>query len=250
MIDLVKRYTIKYDRKIKRICSPLEDKLDIPFFSHYQIDRDGQFFIISNYPDQLEYYYSQKLYLTNPFFIDPHLQKSGSVFVYPTLDQDTVDTIRKRFDMNKLFLQVERTGDQVEGFIFADKNLEVQTSDYYLPKLDLLKKFTCYFKQQTKDIIMQMKSDGYNILKERKDLFYQCESSNPLTIVDKQSAEFLKQILPLSHREQQCLELFKKGNSSQSTAAILGLSQRTVENYFENIKNKLGCSSKRDLLDW
>ena len=40
------------------------------------------------------------------------------------------------------------------------------------------------------------------------------------------------------------LTIYLEGRSAQSTAAILGLSRRTVEHYFENIKVKLNCRSK------
>lgn len=52
----------------------------------------------------------------------------------------------------------------------------------------------------------------------------------------------------LSLREQQCLKYFIKGKTAKETANLIGLSYRTVESYFVNIKKKLGCQYKRDLL--
>ena len=71
----------------------------------------------------------------------------------------------------------------------------------------------------------------------------------PLLNKDLKTQQFLKKIFPLTVREHQCLDLFKQGRSVQATAAILDLSQRTVEHYFENIKEKLGCQSKMELLE-
>lgn len=51
----------------------------------------------------------------------------------------------------------------------------------------------------------------------------------------------------LSFREKQCLNLFMEGKTSKETAAQLYLSPRTIEYYFENIKDKLGCNSKREI---
>ena len=59
----------------------------------------------------------------------------------------------------------------------------------------------------------------------------------------------LKEIYGLSPQEQRCLELFKKGHSAQATAVIMGLSRRTIETYFNIIKEKLNCNSKWDLLN-
>jgi len=52
----------------------------------------------------------------------------------------------------------------------------------------------------------------------------------------------------LSCRERQCLRLLIEEKTAKETASILGLSRRTVEYYFENIKNKLSCWSKKEIL--
>lgn len=54
----------------------------------------------------------------------------------------------------------------------------------------------------------------------------------------------------LSLREKQCLHYFLNGKTAKETAILLGLSHRTIEEYFNNIKKKLGCQYKRDLLGY
>ncbi|HSX26786.1 MAG TPA: ester cyclase [Chlamydiales bacterium] len=51
----------------------------------------------------------------------------------------------------------------------------------------------------------------------------------------------------LSKRERDCLELLLQGKTAKETAALLNLSRRTVESYFENMKKKLKCSNKGEL---
>ena len=51
----------------------------------------------------------------------------------------------------------------------------------------------------------------------------------------------------LSQREMECLFYTLSGRSAKETAAILGLSIRTIEHYLENLKLKLDCSSKTQL---
>lgn len=57
----------------------------------------------------------------------------------------------------------------------------------------------------------------------------------------------LKKALLLSPRERECVRLLLQGKTAQETADDLMLSRRTVEYYFENIKNKLTCLNKREL---
>jgi DNA-binding CsgD family transcriptional regulator len=86
--------------------------------------------------------------------------------------------------------------------------------------------------------------------KAKGSAFLTINPTNPLTNKDPKVQQFLKIINPLSPRERQCLQLFKEGKSAQATAAILGISRRTVEFYFESIKNKLRCRTKAELLHY
>lgn len=81
-------------------------------------------------------------------------------------------------------------------------------------------------------------------------VFFNPDISTPLLIKNPQIKKFLQIVAPLSYQETRCLELFKQGYSSQETAQILKIKKRTIDFYFDNIKYKLGCSSKRDLLQW
>lgn len=52
----------------------------------------------------------------------------------------------------------------------------------------------------------------------------------------------------LSKREVECLSYVLEGYSNKQIATLLNLSSRTVEQYIDNTKNKLGCSSRYDLI--
>lgn len=50
-------------------------------------------------------------------------------------------------------------------------------------------------------------------------------------------------------READCMFLLLKGKTINSVASILNLSPRTVEYYIKNMKSKLGCRTKFELVD-
>jgi DNA-binding CsgD family transcriptional regulator len=54
----------------------------------------------------------------------------------------------------------------------------------------------------------------------------------------------------LSKREFQCICLMVRGLSANSIGKKLGLSKRTIEDYIERAKNKLGCSNKAELIEY
>ena len=53
----------------------------------------------------------------------------------------------------------------------------------------------------------------------------------------------------LSQRQSQCLFYLIRGKSTPMIASILGLSPRTIESYVEEIKNKMGCTKKSELIE-
>ncbi|KTC97511.1 transcriptional regulator LuxR [Legionella geestiana] len=85
-------------------------------------------------------------------------------------------------------------------------------------------------------------------------MLYECES-----FPSKQSADFYHQKsyviedeypeLHLSERETECFFYLLRGHSAKSIANMLSLSVRTIEYYFENIKNKFNCYSKSELVE-
>ena len=52
----------------------------------------------------------------------------------------------------------------------------------------------------------------------------------------------------LTHREHQCALQIMEGHTLKEIARTLELSPRTVEFYLKNIKNKLGCRTKYQMM--
>ena len=244
-------YHCRNFKKICKICQPLSDYLDITTFIHYWVDKDGRYTGLSNNWDYFEHFCTSKAYKANPFLVDPRLLRSGYILSPTTPDPDFINALDKAAKNTQLFdpfLIVNRNGDAFDGFAFGSSKPNPANSRKYLNYLPLLYKFADYFLREADPIIEKMKAEGFNMAQLRGDAFFHRSPLLPLSARDKLEEEFLKAISPLSSRERECLHLFQKGHSAQATAAILKLSRRTIEHYFENIKDKLGCSSKWDLL--
>lgn len=69
------------------------------------------------------------------------------------------------------------------------------------------------------------------------------ECSRSITIKEKET--FVK----LSKRQKQCLLLMVKGKTNTEIANILELQKRTVEHYIEDLKNKLGCTKRGEIIE-
>lgn len=83
------------------------------------------------------------------------------------------------------------------------------------------------------------------------DMFTLLQQVSQLSIqpLQRDSAHdlLLRKVKQLSAREKEVLRFMLDGHTAQDTAELLVISARTVEYYFENIKNKLDCSRKKDL---
>ena len=55
--------------------------------------------------------------------------------------------------------------------------------------------------------------------------------------------------IALSKRQSECLYHLLRGKSAVKIGKILGLSPKTVEYYIDEIKNKMGCSSKAEVIE-
>lgn len=248
MKENVYKDSIKYDKKIKTVCAPLLNCFNINVFTYFYIGADGHFLTLCNNSELIEHYYTQDLFLKNPYLVNPNLLSTGATLVSSTKDPEFLPQEEEfflHFSIYNPLLILEKNEEGVEGFFFAlDEDRKID----YLQYFDQLKKFTKFFTEESKGIIRKSKEQGHNLVKLKGDLFYSRESSLPLSHINSSTTQFLQQIYPLTRREYQCLELYKQGHSAQATASILGLSQRTIEHYFESIKDKLNCYHKRDLL--
>jgi LuxR family transcriptional regulator len=247
--QIVRNYSIKYEKKIGKICSPLKAYLNIPVFTYCFVEADGRFGYVSNVAEFTEYYFENRLHQINPYFSHPRLFRSGHSVLPCTVDEEINKSLCKRFHADHLFVTLRTNGSAMEFFIFAEENKDEYSYASYFHQLDLFHKFGNYFKREAKELIGRMRAEQFNIKQERGSLFESC-APVPLVNQDPKILKFLKAISPLSAQEERCLKLFQEGNSAQATAAIMNLSRRTVESYFENIKNKLGCASKYDLLNY
>ena len=89
------------------------------------------------------------------------------------------------------------------------------------------------------------KEDDYNVrgANFKKNRFQKSRSLMAYELGEKHgSAYFTK-------REAECMVLLLKGKTISGVASMLKLSPRTVEYYVKNMKSKLGCRTKFELVD-
>lgn len=133
---------------------------------------------------------------------------------------DYWDICFSKYLANHMLLILKMERNFLEGFIFSAPSIDQNNVQILIQQLDLLEKFTHYFKREAATLIGRMHADKYSILKEKGESFFHVPENLPLTIQNKDVEHFLRAIMPLKKRENQCLELFKQGRSAQSVASF------------------------------
>ena len=140
--------------EIKRLCQPLRDYLGISSFVYRKNYFDGTEINLSNQPQWVEHFYTQKDLIKNSVF-DKHPDHYTSGFVlWSQLEgHQEILSRAKSFHIDHGITVVKKVHDGIELFYFGTCDNNPSIVNNYLNNLDLLERFILYFKSQAAGII-------------------------------------------------------------------------------------------------
>lgn len=106
-------------------------------------------------------------------------------------------------------------------------------------------------------LFLIVKKPLYDNMNEITGIVYHCQELKHPHLKDKLCSPLYKKFaqhkhnanpFSLSKRELECLRYILQGNTSNTIANSLGLTKRTIDFYIGNIKNKMGCANKSELI--
>lgn len=257
--EIVKNYITRYSNKIRKVTQPLRDHFGINYFTYHRIDNQGKYTVLVDRPDWAEHYVSQKIFLNDPYLRHPNVYKSGFCLIESHGTEEYKKTIlkagKKVLNVDLGATLIQKRGDHVEFFGFCGNNQTSSLQSLYLNNPQLMRSFSVYFKRELGSILLQMEREAGSLL-ELKGKDFLCDVPIHPDITIESRFTFLKdlglqkeleKVKRLTKRERECIKLLTEGRSAKETAQVLRLSPRTVESYFENIKNKLACCSKQQV---
>lgn len=252
--QMINKYNLRFNHKINKFCTPICDSFGVNQFWYHKVTNEGHYTCLGSNLPWMEYYFAEKLYLPNPFLRNPSNFHSGTSFIRRVKDysyQKSVDIGVKNFFINQSLLFLEKTKDGVEGYGFATHLPASTFESLCINEMPLLKLFMKKFREEFNPVIGKMSEDLVDIASLIGPTFFENDSTIQTSSIDRKLflEQFrLAQILDLSTREKEVLFLISKGFFAVQIAEQLQLSKRTVEHYSENIKNKLNCFSKAELI--
>lgn len=255
----------RFQQELASICKPLKE-LNITYFSHVRLEKNNQFSALNNHPDFMEHYLNHEYYNVGIHMAETN--KWGHYIVVDELESKGLSAKMHHeaaeFGVKHFFTIIHRSKHDVDQYYhFASNSSEKSINQTYLTNLDLLKLFIQHFQtsiSQSKALssaydtkfIIDPKAEGFShcgnefidLEKKRSDFLNIINKNKQSTLMHKDT----HQSLLLSTRQKNCLYLLCKGNSAKEIAAILNLSNRTIENYLLRIRRILGCKNIAELV--
>jgi DNA-binding CsgD family transcriptional regulator len=247
------RISIKYSHVIQAALKPLKAALGVNYFYYSRISNEGLYSAFSSNPEWNRYWQEQRLYLQSYHYLQPERYQTGTTICLPSLEEDfrSVHQIaREKFNIHYVIEVVSKSHQGIESFGFSTSWLDHTTISLFLTNLPCLKLFFRVFREKHGELFRQLKDCSFDLGLEIGPKFSQVTHIAPTLML---GSDFLKDIgVPihahLSEREREICSVITRGLSAREIGEDLELSKRTVESYIENIKTKLNCFTKAEMI--
>lgn len=230
---LTTHLTITSCKDIAEIMLPQLTKHGITVFNYYKTYFDGSGVRFSTHRGWSKRY-MKKEYNLNTTVRLSNLTKPLNYFVW--LIQDCpwmlIDAAIN-FDIANGITIAHRNEDSIECYAFGASVNNTSIVNFYLNNLDMLQNYCLYFKEQ---------ADRLLALGEKNKIELYIKD------IDEVENISIPRILNLSNRQFECADLLLSGMKYKEISKKLNLSPRTVETYLNNLKDKLRCQNRTELI--
>lgn len=265
------QYNYSVADRISVLCEPLFNNFNITVFGYTHFFNNGTYIDLCTNIEWQNHFIE---YFASDLFISEYMTgifKNGTRYVMWDNDITHIkDKTHKdfivdscRFDIWHGFTIYKHFENTVEAWHFATTKDNNRIFNFYLNYLDLLEHFIRYFREKASDILDP--SDKQKLIALQDNSFALAALSDiPHDIISlgEKIKEFMKEtninrycintkknVVCLSPREVECLLHLSKNKTTKETAKLLNLSPRTIDAYIENIKKKLDCKRRSQLIE-
>jgi DNA-binding CsgD family transcriptional regulator len=237
------------------LCEPLLKNFGITHCGYIRILEDGKMLRIANNELWTRIYFQHGFYNDMDVYdmTDLPLNEQRFILLTGVPKNNHCKLICSDFDIWNFLLVYEKFPTYGEFWFFGTKRDNTQILDFYINNLYVFQHFILYFKNKACHLLdvsdpsrlitttLRPFKEGF---KEREVIqnFVNEITYKRLYLNGQYSGKFL------SRKESECLFYFSKGNTMKEIAEHTCLSPRTIETHLKNIKNKVGCHTKSELI--
>ena len=243
---------------ISQICEPLQTNFNFNLITYRRFYNDGKMLYLFNHKEWMRFVLEKELWTTTRFQEKIKLINQSysihSIWEDKYLEKEEI--YKALFEHNiwngiSIYRKFEH---YIETFAFASMRENTSLLNFYIEHMETIEHFILYFRQQINSITKKM-DPRILIPFEIQPLI----TPEPAKLEIKNFFEKtpLKKITlnisgidcSFSMREMECLISTIKGKTSKEIGRKLDLSPRSVEKYIDNIKEKMGCTSRGQMMD-
>lgn len=246
--------SLNFAEDLREICKPLQ-LLNIAYFAHVQIDKQGRFSALGLQPEFVKLYFDKEYYR-----YDIHMAKTSQNETYIIWDnlkrikaskqlyEDFMD-----FKIGHTFTICQKHDGLSEYFHFSAKLGQQHMNQQYLLQIDKLKQFIYYFRDKINNHRNLKSAYQFKFSIPANDAGYLTTAgTNILQTPDFNQAVatnriFLEPHSYLTQKELECLHYMASGKTRDEIAFLLNVTPRTIKAHIQNIKSKLNCRNQFQL---
>ena len=257
--------TKKYHKRFGELCEPLKQYLGITTGAYINTNKDGERAGVNTNYKWIERYIEESYFKQDPGMVHPDNMSSGFTFVSTSDDQEYKHTMLKdatqNFNLHHGFCYVEKTGSDFTLFYFATHKDNHKIVNKVANEAVMVRKLIRNLHQQVLSEFKDLQDNKVDIFKLKGNLFVEQKGivfNQPEET--QQKIEILKhegligrncsdlEALKLTRQEINCLRVYMDDCNLKNVARDLNIAFTTANSYIDNIKQKLNCSNKQELL--
>lgn len=219
-----------------------------------------------NYVDGSRIYLTNNAAWTNDYFehglYGQFLSKKSHDYqngylMWPTVSDNPVFQLPKeRYDSDNGITLIKQYNDYADFYFFSGGALDTHLPNFYVNNLNFLQRFALYFEDRAETILAKSQ-------RHKLQLYIPEQTSGSIIVNEKINIVDSTKTLPLrryrlknskfnnvklASREVECVLHYLHGKTAKETAIEMSIAYRTVETYFDNIKAKLRCNTKQEVI--
>lgn len=247
--------SLLYAQDVFKICEDLFKCSGINAFSYSKIYPDGSRAELWSDAKALNHTFIKKKYISRtytPIMFKEHEKYSVlkiKVESFPKSIKEKylqqIADLREYFNYDNPFLIIDKEAKYCEFFLFHSSKDKIDIINYYINHLKELESFTIYFKNKAAKLITHVENN--KIVKPWRQVYTQNHRLTPPT-KDHRPLNYLYLNKGLTKRELKIAHYLLLGKSARECSDALYISKRTVERHIENIKHKLNCRKRSELV--
>lgn len=243
-INLQNHIFLKVYKEINSLINPLIEHFELDTFNYFKTYNDNSQIRLSNTPDWLQHYLTNKLYQQSVFELPAHNYMRNRTICSNVDSHNHILQEAAKFNLNDIVTFVEPVEDGCEFYFLGTASHNNNVVNKYLSNFLLLEKFITYFHHVKAPLIAKVEAQRTIA----QDWYHNKLDLNQSNIVERFS--FLNSLYKckFTKRELDCIPFLIKGYSAKQIAENLNLSFRTIESYINSIKIKTKSNNKNELL--